>query len=96
MAENKLTYIIVLNYNAYQDTLECLKSIVNLNSKYYKIVLVDNASTDLSFDNIQKWIIDNSYNNILPILSLLSEKDKKKLFENLEKLDFNINNLKAA
>ena len=39
---------------------------------------------------------DNSYNNILPILSLLSEKDKKKLFENLEKLDFNINNLKAA
>ena len=39
---------------------------------------------------------DNSYNNILPILSLLSEKDKKKLFEDLEKLDFNINNLKAA
>ena len=39
---------------------------------------------------------DNSYNNILPILSLLSEKDKKKLFEDLEKLDFNIDNLKAA
>ena len=39
---------------------------------------------------------DISYNNILPILSLLSEKEKKKLFEDLEKLDFNINNLKAA
>ena len=39
---------------------------------------------------------DNSYNNILPILSLLSEKDKKKLFEDLEKLDFNIDNLKAV
>ena len=32
MPENKLTYIIILNYNAYQDTLECLKSIVNFNS----------------------------------------------------------------
>jgi len=40
--------------------------------------------------------IDISYNNILPILSLLSKEDKKKLFEDLEKLDFNINNLKTA
>ena len=39
---------------------------------------------------------DKLYNNILPTLSLLSEKNKKKLFENLEKLDFNIDNLKAA
>ena len=38
---------------------------------------------------------DSSYNNILPILSLLPENDKKKLFEELDKLDFNINNLKV-
>ena len=37
---------------------------------------------------------DKIYENILPILSLLSENDKKKLFEDLDKLDFNINNLK--
>ena len=37
---------------------------------------------------------DKIYENILPILSLLSKNDKKKLFEDLEKLDFNINNLK--
>ena len=37
---------------------------------------------------------DKIYENILPILSLLSENDKKKLFEDLEKLEFNINNLK--
>ena len=36
------------------------------------------------------------YENILPILSLLSENDKKKLFEDLDKLDFNINNLKIV
>ena len=38
---------------------------------------------------------DASYSNILPPLSILSENDKKKLFEDLEKLEFNINNLKA-
>ena len=37
---------------------------------------------------------DKIYENILPILSLLPENDKKKLFEDLEKLEFNINNLK--
>ena len=36
---------------------------------------------------------DKIYENVLPILSLLPENNKKKLFEELEKLDFNINNL---
>ncbi len=36
---------------------------------------------------------DNSYENLLPILSLLSKDNEKKLFEELGKLDFNINNL---
>ena len=34
---------------------------------------------------------DISYENILPTLSALSQNDKKKLFEDLEKLEFNIN-----
>ena len=38
---------------------------------------------------------DTEYKNILPILTLLSENERKKLFEDLEKLDFNINNLKT-
>ena len=36
---------------------------------------------------------DKIYENVLPILSLLPKNNKKKLFEELEKLDFNINNL---
>jgi len=39
---------------------------------------------------------DNSYKNILPILSLLSKNDEKKLFEDLSKLDFNINKFKVT
>ena len=37
---------------------------------------------------------DKIYENVIPTLSLLSENDKKKLFEDLDKLDFNIDNLK--
>ena len=32
---------------------------------------------------------DKSYQNLLPPLSLLKENDKKKLLEELKKLDFN-------
>jgi len=36
------------------------------------------------------------YKNVLPPLKLLSETDRKELFSELKKLDFNIENLKAA
>jgi 4-hydroxy-tetrahydrodipicolinate synthase len=39
---------------------------------------------------------DKIYKNILPPLSLLDDKDKNKLIEDLNKLNFNLNNLKAA
>ena len=39
---------------------------------------------------------DKIYKNILPPLRLLDEESKKKLIKNLDKLDFNLKNLKAA
>tara|TARA_B100002051_G_C16730495_1_gene637929 strand:- start:15 stop:893 length:879 start_codon:yes stop_codon:yes gene_type:complete len=39
---------------------------------------------------------DNIYKNVLPPLKLLSEVDKKEMISSLNKLDFNIKNLKAA
>ena len=39
---------------------------------------------------------DKIYRNILPPLSLLGDKNKNKLIEDLNKLDFNLNNLRAA
>ncbi len=39
---------------------------------------------------------ENIYKNLLPPLSLLNEKDKKKLIEDLNKLNFSIGSLKAA
>ena len=40
--------------------------------------------------------VDNSYNNILPPLSILNDNDRKKLFEKLQKINFNISNSLAA
>jgi len=39
---------------------------------------------------------DKIYRNILPPLSLLGDKNKNKLIEDLNKLDFNLNNLRAV
>lgn len=45
---NEHCSIIVLNYNGFQDTLECINSLKKHLSSNYSIVLVDNASTDQS------------------------------------------------
>ena len=39
---------------------------------------------------------DDIYKNLLPPLSLLIEKDKKKLVEELNKLNFKLGSLKVA
>ena len=39
---------------------------------------------------------DEIYKNILPPVSLLNEEDKKKLIEDLNKLNFKLGSLKAA
>ena len=39
---------------------------------------------------------ENLYENLLPPLSILNEKDEKELISNLEKLNFSINSLMAA
>lgn len=43
--ENKIAVILV-NYNGYNDTIECIKSILQSTYTNYKIILVDNGSDD--------------------------------------------------
>jgi GT2 family glycosyltransferase len=41
-----LIYIILVNYNGYKDTIECVNSLKKINYNNYKIIIVDNASSD--------------------------------------------------
>ena len=49
-----LVYIVVLNWNNYDDTSTCLQSLLNLTYPSVRIVLVDNASTDGSIKRLQE------------------------------------------
>ena len=50
-----LVAVVVINWNAWQDTLECLESILNLNYPRFQVILVDNGSVDLSVQKIKEW-----------------------------------------
>ncbi|GGO20000.1 glycosyltransferase family 2 protein [Deinococcus humi] len=45
--------IIMLNWNGWEYTIECLRSLERITYKNYKIVLIDNASTDSSIERIK-------------------------------------------
>jgi GT2 family glycosyltransferase len=48
-------YIVVLNWNGWRDTLECLESVFRSDYPDYKVVVCDNASSDGSIDRIRQW-----------------------------------------
>jgi GT2 family glycosyltransferase len=54
-------YIVVLNYNGWKDTIECIESLLLLQYADYQIVVVDNHSTDSSFVNIKRWLAERGF-----------------------------------
>jgi GT2 family glycosyltransferase len=50
-----LVTIIILNWNGWKDTLECLESIYQINYPNYSVVLVDNHSQDESLQKIREY-----------------------------------------
>ena len=47
--------IIVLNWNGWDDTKECIKSIIKSSYENYKIIVVDNGSEPKSINNFVNW-----------------------------------------
>lgn len=66
---NKLIYILIVNYNNYKDTIDCLMSLENINYDNYKIIIVDNSSTNNSINEIRKFINNFNNNNIILLKS---------------------------
>ncbi len=65
------------------------KKLCDVRNEFEKYNLISGLHTFYSEKN-------NSYKNLLPPLSILNNHDKKKLIENLEKLNFSIRSLMAA
>jgi len=47
--------VIILNWNGWEDTVECLESLRDLDYANYQVVVLDNGSEDDSFMRIQSW-----------------------------------------
>jgi len=51
----KYTYIVLLNWNGWQDTIACLDSLFSMTGARFRVVVCDNQSSDNSFERIDAW-----------------------------------------
>jgi len=70
--------IIILNWNGWQDTIECLESALNLNYAKFNIILIDNNSTDDSVERISNWLTGKIEEHITTNFPRLIEPYTKK------------------
>jgi len=63
MEYSPLVYVLILNWNGAQITCECVKSVLNSDYTNYKIVVIDNGSTDESVE-----ILENKFGSQITII----------------------------
>lgn len=82
--------IIILNWNSWEDTIECLESLYQIDYPNYEVVVIDNGSKDDSIKKIREY----GNKQILPeskFYKHIPNKDPIKIFEyNRENLDFEL------
>lgn len=49
------TYVVLLNWNGWRDTIECLESVLRSSHANYQAIVCDNASGDGSWEYLQAW-----------------------------------------
>ena len=55
MSDVDKVYIVLVNYNSWQETIECVESILKNNYNNYQIIIVDNDSINNSMSKIIDW-----------------------------------------
>ena len=48
-------YIVILNWNGWRDTVECLESVFRLRHNHFQVVVCDNDSSDDSLAHVRTW-----------------------------------------
>lgn len=51
--------IVIVNWNGWQDTLECLDSLKKIIYPNYEVIVIDNGSTDESVQKLKNWLENN-------------------------------------
>lgn len=49
-----LVYIVLVNYNTYRETIECVNSLKKIQYRRYKIIIVENGSNNNSIEELKK------------------------------------------
>ncbi len=53
--------IVILNWNGWRDTIECLESLNKITYPNYDVILLDNGSTDCSLDEIRAYLAGKKF-----------------------------------
>jgi len=48
-------YVVILNWNGWQDTIECLESVFRLDYPSFRVIVCDNGPRDGSPEHIRAW-----------------------------------------
>lgn len=70
-------YVIILNYNGWKDTIECLDTVFQSTGMEYKVIVCDNNSSNDSVVNIKSWLddkLDLSTVNANPLIQTRLQK----------------------
>lgn len=74
--------IVILNWNGWNDTIECLASLQFLERQNFAVVVVDNASTDSSLEKLLEWA--NNQNSGFKFGGVINENNAYRPFEKSE------------
>lgn len=67
---NSFVYIVILNWNGWRDTIECLESVFRQDYPHFFVTVLDNDSSDQSFEHISQWLRGLKSNEIHTIPEL--------------------------
>lgn len=66
MKKNEPTVIIIiLNYNGAPDTIDCLQSLLKISYPKYRVIIIDNDSSDDSFETIEQFLRFKSIDHLV-------------------------------
>ncbi len=73
-----MTAIIILNWNGFVDTIDCLTSLYQIETDDFFVVVVDNGSIDNSVEEIMSWVNNNKISSYLVSENSVFPKGTKK------------------